>query len=335
MTEELQHKIDMKTKPLGALGGLEKIALQIGKVQNSLTPVLKNPAIVVFAGDHGIVEEGISAYPQEVTYQMVMNFLEGGAAINVFSRQHNININVVDAGVKFDFESQKGLVNAKIEKGTKNFLFNKAMTREQLDKCFSIADEIITGIFNLDCNIIGFGEMGIGNTSSATMIMSSICNLPIKDCAGKGTMINDDQLKHKVETLEKSKLFHGLIDDPIEILQTYGGFEIAQICGAMIAAFKKNMIIMVDGFISSSAFLIAHKLYPEIKSNAIFCHMSDEYGHRYLLEYLEAEPLIGLKMRLGEGTGCAVAYPLIDSAVRFLNEMASFESAGVSTKSDA
>ncbi|MNK36167.1 Nicotinate-nucleotide--dimethylbenzimidazole phosphoribosyltransferase [compost metagenome] len=333
MTERLQHKIDLKTKPLGSLGILEKIALQIGKAQNSLSPVLKNPSIVVFAGDHGIVEEGVSAYPQEVTYQMVMNFLSGGAAINVFSKQHGIAINVVDAGVNFNFESQSGLIDAKIRKGTKNFRFEKAMNREELDKCFSVADRIVTDIFNLDCNIIGFGEMGIGNTSSATMIMSSICNLPIKDCTGKGTMISNNQLANKIEILEKCQLFHGLINDPIEILQTYGGFEIAQICGAMISAFRKNMIIMVDGFISSAAFLIAYKLYPEIKFNAIFCHLSDEYGHRYLLEYLEAEPLIGLKMRLGEGTGCAVAYPLIESATRFLNEMASFESAGISTKS--
>lgn len=335
MTEELQHKIDMKTKPLGALGLLEKIALQIGLVQNSVSPVLKNPTIVVFAGDHGIVEEGVSAYPQEVTYQMVMNFLNGGAAINVFSKQHNIKIKIVDAGVKFDFETQRGLMNAKILKGTKNFLLEKAMTREELDQCFSLADQIVTDIFNTDCNIIGFGEMGIGNTSSAAMIMSSICNLSIKDCVGKGTMISNDQLEHKIKVLEQCQLFHGSINDPIEILQTYGGFEIAQICGAMIAAFKMNMLIMVDGFISSAAFLVAHKLYPEIKSNAIFCHLSDEYGHRYLLDYLEAEPLVNLKMRLGEGTGCAVAYPIIECAVRFLNEMASFESAGVSNKSEA
>ncbi len=332
MIKELQHKIDFKTKPLGSLGLLETVALQIGMVQNSLTPVLKNPAIVVFAGDHGIAAEGVSAYPQEVTFQMVMNFLNKGAAINVFSNQHQIQIKIVDAGVNFNFETHKDLIDAKIAKGTKNFLYEKAMSIPELEKCFKLSDEIVSQLNHSGCNIIGFGEMGIGNTSAAALIMSSICNLPLEICTGKGTVVSDDRLAKKIETLKKCQLFHGSISPAMEVLQTYGGFEIAQICGAMLAAYKKNMLIMVDGFISTAAYLVASKLIPEIKSHAVFCHLSDEAGHKHLLQYLEAEPLVNLKMRLGEGTGCAIAYPLIDSAVKFLNEMASFESAGVSTK---
>ncbi|MCP1997360.1 nicotinate-nucleotide--dimethylbenzimidazole phosphoribosyltransferase [Flavobacterium sp. HSC-61S13] len=334
MIQDLQHKIDMKTKPLGSLGILENVALQIGLVQQSLTPILNKPTVVIFAGDHGIAEEGVSAYPQEVTYQMVLNFLSKGAAINVFGRQNDIDIKIVDAGVKFDFEPHPDLITAKVGMGTGNFLIEKAMTAEQLDLCFNKADQIVTKIFDTGCNIIGFGEMGIGNTSSAAMIMSSICNLPLEVCTGKGTASNNDQLANKVRILKDCQNFHGVINDPMEVLQTYGGFEVAQICGAMLSAYKKNMLIMVDGFITTAAYLIAVHLIPEIKNNAIFCHLSDESGHQHVLEFLKADPLVNLRMRLGEGTGCAVAYPLIKSAVHFLNEMASFDSAGVSTKND-
>ncbi len=334
MIQDLQHKIDMKTKPLGSLGILENIALQIGLVQQSLTPVLNKPTVVIFAGDHGIAAEGVSAYPQEVTYQMVLNFLNKGAAINIFGRQNDLAIKIVDAGVKYDFESHPDLIDAKIAKGTGNFSIEKALTADQVQMCFSKADQIVTAIFESGCNIIGFGEMGIGNTSSAAMIMSSICHLPLEICTGKGTASNNDQLANKLRILKECQSFHGIVSDPMEVLETYGGFEVAQICGAMLSAYKKNMLIMVDGFITTAAYLIAVHLIPEIKNNAIFCHLSDESGHQQLLAYLEADPLVSLRMRLGEGTGCAVAYPLIKSAVHFLNEMASFESAGVSTKNN-
>jgi nicotinate-nucleotide--dimethylbenzimidazole phosphoribosyltransferase len=329
LEKELQHKIDFKTKPRGSLGKLEKLALQIGTTQNSLSPVLNKPTIIVFAGDHGIAKAGVSAYPQEVTYQMVMNFLQGGAAINVFTKQHNINLKVVDAGVNFDFGLDKNLINAKIAQGTKSFLQEKAMTETQLQQCFEKGKEIVTQVANEGCNVLGFGEMGIGNTSSATMLMSYLCNLPIEQCVGRGTGLNDEQLQNKIAILKQAKAFHGSIENPKEVLQTFGGFEIAQMCGAMLTAFENNMIILVDGFIASSAFLVAHKINPKIISNAIFCHLSDEFGHQNLLDFLKAEPILKLHMRLGEGTGCAVAYPIIESAVAFLNNMASFESAGV------
>ncbi len=332
LKEKLQHKIDFKTKPLGALGMLEKLALQIGIVQNSLSPILNNPTIVVFAGDHGVAKEGVSAYPQEVTFQMVSNFLNGGAAINVFCKQNNINLKIVNSGVNFDFETDKNLTDAKIANGTKSFLQAEAMTETQLQQCFTKGNEIISQVFENGCNVIGFGEMGIGNTSSAAMLMSKLCDLPLEKCVGRGTGLNDEQLENKIAILQQAQEFHGKIDDPKVVLRTFGGFEIAQMCGAMLAAFEKNILILVDGFIATSAFLVACNLQPAIKSNAIFCHLSDEFGHQNLLNYLEAEPLLKLNMRLGEGTGCAIAYPIIESAVTFLNNMASFESAAVSNK---
>ena len=333
---QIQHKIDFKTKPLGALGMLEKLALQIGTVQNTLSPTLTKPAIVVFAADHGIATSGVSAYPQEVTFQMVMNFLAGGAAINVFSKQHNINLKVVDAGVNFDFEpnlyQNQHLINAKIAHGTQNFLTQKAMTQTQLEQCFQASKNIVDDLANDGCNVVGFGEMGIGNTSAATLIMSNLCHLPIEKCVGRGTGLNDAQLQNKIEILTKAQSFHGNITDPKEVLKTFGGFEIAQMCGAILAAFDKNMVVLVDGFIASAAFLVAYEINKKVIDNAVFCHLSDEFGHQNLLNYLNAEPILKLNMRLGEGTGCAVAYPIMVSAVAFLNNMASFESAGVSNK---
>ncbi len=329
---QLQHKIDFKTKPLGALGTLEKIALQIGSIQNTLTPTLTKPTIMVFAADHGIANEGVSAYPQEVTFQMVMNFLQGGAAINVFAAQNGIDLKVVDAGVNFDFEPNEKLIDLKIGKGTKSFLTEEAMSETQIMECIIAPHYHIKKLHEEGCNVIGFGEMGIGNTSAATMLMSNFCNLPIEKCVGRGTGLNDEQFNKKIEILKSAKDFHGEIAEPIQALQAFGGFEIAQICYAMQRAYDYNMLILVDGFIASAAFLVAYKIKPAIIDNAVFCHLSDEHGHQNLLNYLGVEPLLKLGMRLGEGTGCAVAYPIIESAVSFLNSMASFESAGVSNK---
>lgn len=328
--KQIQHAIDTKTKPLGALGKLESVAFQIAKIQQTLTPALVNPSILTFAGDHGAANAGVSAYPQEVTFQMVMNFLQGGAAINVFCQQNDIALQVVDAGVNFDFEEAPGLINAKIANGTANYLEAAAMSKVQLEACLQKAGDIVASVAANGCNIIGFGEMGIGNTASASLIMSAICKLPIERCVGRGTGLDDAGLNRKLGLLTDAQTNHGDLSDPHLILQTYGGFEIAQICGAMLAAKRHNMVIMVDGFIATAAYLVANAIDPAIKDNAIFCHTSNEAGHQLMLDYLQAEPLVNLGMRLGEGTGCAVAYPLIKSAVAFLNGMASFESAGVS-----
>ena len=330
--QEIQQIIDLKTKPLGALGLLEKIALKIGLVQQQPKLELKNPHLIVFASDHGISQSGVSAYPAEVTPQMVLNFLNNGAAINVFCNQNKIELSIVDSGVNYDFDNYTILKNCKIAKSTKNFLYESAMTPTQLDECFTHSQKIVAEIAKKGTNIIGFGEMGIGNTSSASMLVHYLTNLPLEQCVGRGTGLNDEQLKTKLEILSQAKNTHGEIKDPKQILATFGGFEVAQMTGAMLAAFDRNMLLMIDGYIASAALLVASKLKPEILNNAIFCHQSDEFGHQYLLNYFNEEPILKINLRVGEGTGCALAYPIIKSAVNFFNDMASFESAGVSNK---
>lgn len=331
----LRECIDFKTKPLGALGVLEDLALQIGLIQQTTTPELRNPHIIVFAGDHGIANEGVSAYPQEVTYQMVLNFLGEGAAINVFTRQHNIELTIVDAGVNHEFEKtdHPSLKTHKIGAGTKSFLHEPAMTIAECEKAIQTGSELVAELYDQGTNIIGFGEMGIGNTSAAAMIMSSLADIPIQDCVGRGTGVDDAGIQHKIEVLRAAQKKHTLDNnDPLKVLQTYGGFEIAMMCGAFLKAAELKMTLLVDGFIATSSFLCAYHLHPEIKDYAVFSHQSDEQGHGLMLKTMGASPLLNIRMRLGEGTGCAVAYPLIESAVAFLNEMASFKDAGVSNK---
>ena len=331
LTDVLQKIIDRKTKPIGALGRLEQLAMQIGLIQQSTAPSLEKPTIVVFAGDHGLANEGVSAYPQEVTFQMVMNFLNEGAAINVFCRQNGIALKIVDAGVNYDFPAHPGLMGAKIGKGTRSCLSGPAMTSEERDRAMAKGAEICAEIHDKGTNIIGFGEMGIGNTSAASLIMSKICRIPIDDCVGRGTGVDDDQLKRKLAVLRKAVAAHA-VSDPLDVLRAFGGFEMAMMCGAMLKAAERKMIVMVDGFIATAVFLVAQALYPAIMDFVVFCHQSDEQGHAAMLRYLGAKPLLKLGMRLGEGTGCAVAYPIIRSAVAFINEMASFDDAGVSDK---
>ncbi|MCC9042982.1 nicotinate-nucleotide--dimethylbenzimidazole phosphoribosyltransferase [Myroides sp. M-43] len=330
--EQLQRKIDLKTKPLKALGLLEKIAYKIGNVQNTLTPKLTNPTIVVFAADHGLAKEGVSAYPSEVTYQMVLNFLSEGAAINVFCKQNNIDLKIVDAGVNKSFTPHPNLIEAKAGFGTNNMISGNAMTKQELDFCFESGAKIVKDIAVKGTNIIGFGEMGIGNTSSASLLMSSILELPIDRCVGRGTGLDDNGLQRKKTILASILETHPKPKDAKEALLEFGGFEIAQICAAMLEAYKQGMVILVDGFIASSAFLCASNLESNIIDNAIFCHKSDEIGHQLLLRSFEEQAILNMNLRLGEGTGCALAYPLIQNAIAFLNEMASFESANVSNK---
>ncbi len=333
IAEAMQHKINYKTKPLGALGKLETIALQIGCIQDTVSPELRKPTIVVFAGDHGIVKEGVSPYPQEVTYQMVFNFLQGGAGINVFAKQNGIEIKIVDAGVNFDFEAHPNLINAKIDAGTKSYLQESAMTGVQCQEAIRRGASIVEEIFADGSNVIGFGEMGIGNTSSASIIMSLLCDLPIEQCIGRGTGLDDEGLQKKKEILADAiNRRHHVEKTPMHVLETFGGFEIAMMCGAMLKAAELHMLILIDGFIASSALLIASKMNKSILDYCIFTHQSDEQGHSLMLEHLKAEPILNLGMRLGEGTGVAVAYPVIQSAVNFINQMASFESAAVSNK---
>lgn len=332
LIEEIKNKIDQKTKPQGSLGVLEKIALQIGTVFQTVSPQIYAPTIVVFAADHGIANHGLSAYPQDVTRQMVTNFLDGGAAINVFCNQNFIALEIVDAGVNYDFASNTKLISSKIDKGTQSFVSGPAMSRSQMELCFVKGAEVVATIARNGSNCIGFGEMGIGNTATAAILMSVVGNFPLEDCIGKGTGVNEEQFIQKHAVLKKALENYQGPQDLDSYITYFGGFEILQIAGGMLEAYKNNMIILVDGFTCTVAYLIAFKKNPLLSRNAIFCHKSAEKGHEKLLNYLGVSAILNLDLRLGEGTGCAVAFPVIKAAVAFLNEMASFESAGISNK---
>lgn len=330
----IQQKIDQKTKPPGALGILETVALQVALVQQSLTPTLQKPHLLLFAGDHGIVAEGVSPFPQVVTQQMVRNFADGGAAINVFCRQHGIAIDVIDAGVNGDLAGLP-VTHAKVAPGTRNFLHEPAMTVTECEQAIARGAALARATAESGCNVIGFGEMGIGNTSSATALFAALSGVPVADCVGRGTGLDDAGVMHKTRVLEKALARHGALTDPFDILCTFGGFEIAMMAGALLAACEQGMLVLVDGFIASSAAALAFALEPHARDYCLFSHLSNESGHRKMLDYLQVQPLVSLGLRLGEGSGVAVTYPLVESAVRFLNEMASFADAGVSGKSDA
>lgn len=332
ISHDLQHKIDTKTKPLGSLGRLEEIAMRIGLIQRTLSPKLERPTIILFAADHGIAVEGVSAYPPQVTKEMVLNFLNEGAAINIFCRLYGINIRIVDAGVNHIFPKNGKLVDAKIGMGTNSFLRRDAMTLMQAEEAVSKGAERVDEEYREGCNIIGFGEMGIGNTSSASVLMSVLLGLPVERCIGRGTGLDDNHLQKKIEILSAAMRHHRKPETPLEALAMFGGFEIAQMCGAMLRAAELKMTVLVDGFIASAALLVAYKMNRNVLDYALFCHQSEEHAHKKLLEYFGAKPILDLGLRLGEGTGCAVAYPIIESAVAFLSEMASFESASVSEK---
>lgn len=333
LVEQLHQKINNKTKPLGSLGLLERLALRVGQIQGTLTPTLTRPAVLVFAGDHGVVAEGVSPYPQEVTRQMVLNFLAGGAAINVFARQHNMELFVVDAGVNGDFPDHPRLLKRKVARGTNNFLREPAMSPEQCEQAIATGADVVRQMRQDGSNVLICGEMGIGNTSSASIILSQLGDFPVENCVGPGAGLTNPGVKKKIDILQAAITHHHLGDNPFQVLTTFGGLEIAMICGAYLQAAQERMVILVDGFISTSALLVASRLYPAVLDYCVFGHQSEEPGHRKMLELLRGEPLLRLNMRLGEGTGAVVAYPLVESAVRFLNEMASFESAGVSTAS--
>ena len=325
----LQTKIDQKTKPLGALGQLESLALQIGLCQNTLTPSLNKPCIMIFAGDHGIVESGVSAYPQTVTAQMVANFLSGGAAISVLARQHQLELLIVDAGVNADLESHPKLIDAKMAKGTLNFSTDPAMSPEVCNQAIHAGAKQVLQQINDGCNCIGFGEMGIGNTSSAALLMHCLTAIPLAQCVGRGTGLNDEQLQNKLTVLQQALTQHKETTRPLDVLATFGGFEIAMMVGAYLKAAESGMLIMVDGFIASTALLVAYKLHPQVLDYCVFCHVSNEQGHQALLDQFNAKPLLNLDLRLGEGSGIALAYPLLQSAVIFLNQMSTFAEAGV------
>ncbi|MCE4062770.1 nicotinate-nucleotide--dimethylbenzimidazole phosphoribosyltransferase [Pandoraea sputorum] len=335
MDAALQHAIDIKTKPPGSLGALERVAHRIGRIQQSATPELTRPAMLVFAGDHGVVAAGVSPYPQAVTAQMALNFLRGGAAINVFCRAGGIEMEVINAGVAADFPAHASLVDIPVARGTQNFVDMPAMTREQLETALAAGAARVVTHASRGTRMIGFGEMGIGNTSAAACLMQRLTGLPLADCVGRGTGVDDAGLARKTAVLERALAAHpatGDTPDPLDTLATFGGFEIAMMTGAYLAAAKLGLVIVVDGFISTSALLVAARVAPAVLDYCVFAHASDETGHRAMLDALGAEPLLQLGLRLGEGTGAALAMPLIQAAAAFLREMATFEGAGVSDR---
>ena len=331
LSEALFACINDKTKPLGSLGRLETLALQIGLIQQSTKLSLIEPAIIVFAGDHGVVAENISAFPQDVTWQMVENFLANGAAINVFAKQNCIQLLIVDAGVNHDFGMRENLLSRKVAAGTNNFAKEAAMTEEQ---CQAALQHGMRLVADLPGNVLGFGEMGIGNTTAAAAIMHKITGIAVADCVGAGTGLTADGILHKQQVIEQAASMHQKINEPLQVLATFGGFEIAMMVGAMMAAAERRMILLIDGFIVTSALLVAAKLQPAILDYCVFAHCSDESGHSKMLATLNAQPLLQLDLRLGEGTGAALVYPLVQAAVNFMNQMATFSSAQVSAKSE-
>ncbi len=325
----LRNKIDNKTKPLGALGQLEDLALQLGLIQQSDVLTFDQPQMLVFAADHGIAAEGVSAFPQAVTVQMVANMLAGGAAINVLARQHGFALQVVDAGVASDLADHPQLIRRKIAHGTQNICNAPAMSDEQLNAALQTGADIVK---NLPGNVVAFGEMGIANTSPAALLLHRLTATPITEATGRGTGLNETQLLHKQKVLTLAAARHPAAVTPLQVLAAMGGFEIAMMTGAMLQAASQRRVILVDGFIAGAAALVAGHLVSQVQHYMVFCHRSSERGHGLLLEHLQALPLLDLCMRLGEGTGALLAWPLVQSAACLMNEMASFASAGVSGK---
>ncbi|WP_019936946.1 nicotinate-nucleotide--dimethylbenzimidazole phosphoribosyltransferase [Bordetella sp. FB-8] len=327
LARRLQQVLDNKTKPVGSLGRLEALAVRLGRILGSVAPALRAPQMVVFAGDHGLAAQGVSAYPSDVTWQMVENFLAGGAAVSVLARQHGIALTVVDCGVRHDFAPRPGLLIRKIAAGTADASLGPAMTPAQCDAALENGKALSA---DLPGNVLLLGEMGIGNTSSASLLLSRLAQLDIVQCTGAGTGLDDAGIARKTEILRKVLVKHQAVRQPLDVLAAFGGFEIATMVGAILQAAAQNRVIVVDGFIVSAAVLVASRLAPQVLQRCVFAHRSGERGHALMLDALQAEPLLDLQLRLGEGSGAALAWPLMQSACAILRDMASFESAGVS-----
>ena len=328
LSARLQHLIDHKTKPLGALGQIETLALRLGQILGDAAPLLREPQLIVFAADHGLAARGVSAYPSDVTWQMVENFLAGGAAVSVLARQHGLALTVVDMGVRHEFAARPGLVRAKVAAGTQDASQGPAMSAAQCEQAMQAGAEVVRA---RPGNAVLLGEMGIGNTSAASLLMARLGDMPLEDCVGRGTGLDDAGLARKLAVLREALAANEGARSPLEVLAALGGFEIAGMVGAILQAAAERRVIVVDGFISSAAVRVASCLAPQVLQRCVFAHQSAERGHRLLLEQMQAGALLHLGLRLGEGSGAALAWPLLQSACLVLREMASFDSAGVAT----
>ena len=328
----LRHKLDNKTKSQGSLGRIEELAQRIGLVLGSESPELRDPQLVVFAGDHGLAARGVSAYPSDVTWQMVENFLAGGAAVSVLARQHGIGLTVVDCGVCHDFQARPGLLVRKVARGTADSLEGQAMTDAQRDQALLHGVALVK---DLPGDALLLGEMGIGNTSAASLLMSRLTGLDIVDCTGAGTGLDAAAVQRKIEVLRAVLARHPHANAALSSLAAFGGFEIATMVGAVLQAAAERRVIVVDGFIASAAVLVAASMQPAVLQRCVFAHRSGERGHALMLAHMKVDPLLDLGLRLGEGSGAAMAWPLLVSACAVLRDMASFESAGVSRQADS
>ena len=332
MQAAIQEKIDNLNKPKGSLGRLEELAMQICLIQQTLEPSLAHPCHLLLGGDHGIEREGVSVSPREVTWQQMINFTRGGGGVNMFCRQHGFKLRIIDVGVDYDLSEVDGIIDRKIARGTKNFLYEPAMSEDEFDCAIQIGSDLVDDCAAEGCRILCIGEMGIGNTSPSSIWMSLFGDIPLKNCIGAGAGLNNDGIRHKYEVLSKAlKNYRASIHHPSTIthLKYFGGFEMIAAIGAMLRAAELHIVILVDGFIMTACALASILLYPDTQDYMIFTHCGDESGHKMMLDIIDAKPLLHLGLRLGEGTGALCAFPIIDSAVRMMNEMNNFDNAKI------
>ncbi len=332
MLAAIRDKIDNLNKPRRSLGRLEDIAEQLCLIQQTLSPTLSHPSHLLLGGDHGIEREGVSVSPREVTWQQMVNFTRGGGGVNMLCRQHHFDLHIVDMGVDHDFDGVSGILDRKIAYGTANFLYEPAMTEEQMTRAIDTGAELVDSCHQAGCNILCIGEMGIANTSPSSIWMSEMGHLPLEECIGAGAGLNDEGIAHKREVLHASvdryRQNHSP-EDTATLIRYFGGFEMVAAIGAMLRAAELRMAVMVDGFIMTACMLAASHLYPSVLDYAIFGHCGDESGHRKMLDLMGAQPLLNLGLRLGEGTGALCAYPIIETSVRMINEMNDFDHANI------
>ena len=328
----IQEKIDNLNKPKGSLGVLEELAMQVCLVQQTLTPSLAHPCHLLLGGDHGIEREGVSVSPREVTWQQMINFTRGGGGVNMFCRQHGFKLRIVDVGVDYDFSEVSGIINRKIARGTKDFLYEPAMSDEEFDRAIEVGASLVDDCVANGCKVLCIGEMGIANTSPSSIWMSLFCDIPLDECIGAGAGLDSPGIRHKREVLRKAvaqwknwAAKNSSLFTLHSSLQYFGGFEMIAAIGAMLRAAEQHLIILIDGFIMTACALAACRLYPEAQSYMVFGHCGDESGHRRMLDSMGAKPLLSLGLRLGEGTGALCAFPILDSAVRMINEMNNFD----------
>jgi nicotinate-nucleotide--dimethylbenzimidazole phosphoribosyltransferase len=328
----IQEKINNLNKPKGALGRLEEIAMQVSLIQESLTPSLAHPCHLLFGGDHGIEREGVSVSPREVTWQQMINFTHGGGGVNMFCRQHGFKLRIVDVGVDYDLSDVEGIIDRKIARGTKNFLYEPAMSEAEFDQAIAVGCEMVDICFAEGCKVLCVGEMGIANTSPSSIWMSLFGDLPLSDCIGAGAGLDKPGIRHKYEVLSKALSHYHTSEPqsaPITPLRYFGGFEMIAAIGSMLRAAEHHLVVLIDGFIMTACAAAAIRLCPASKDYMIFTHCGDESGHKRMLDMIGAKPLLHLGLRLGEGTGALCSFPIIDSAVRMINEMNNFDDARI------